>query len=84
MRTQIIVTAFIASLIGIGAAQAQEPRDFSLLATQPVQLPGTTYSRAPQHSSSYRTGVTLGQSPTYSLYPPSLSFSRQKELRRTS
>jgi hypothetical protein len=56
MRTQIIVTAFIASLIGIGAAQAQEPRDFSLLATQTVQLPGTTYSRAPQHSSSYRTG----------------------------
>ena len=44
MRTQIIVTAFLASLIGIGAAQAQEPRDFSLLATQTVQLPGTTYS----------------------------------------
>jgi len=44
MRTQIVVTAFIASLIGIGAAQAQEPRDFSLLATQTVQLPGTTYS----------------------------------------
>ena len=44
MRTQIIITAFLASLIGIGAAQAQEPRDFSLLATQTVQLPGTTYS----------------------------------------
>src|SRR5262245_17544907 len=44
MRRQIIITAFIASLIGIGAAQAQEPRDFSLLATQTVQLPGTTYS----------------------------------------
>jgi hypothetical protein len=44
MRTQIIVTAFLASLIGMGAAQAQEPRDFSLLATQTVQLPGTTYS----------------------------------------
>ena len=44
MRTQIIVTAFLASLIGIGTAQAQEPRDFSLLATQTVLLPGTTYS----------------------------------------
>src|SRR5262245_10169809 len=44
MRTQIIVTAFLASLIGIGTAQAQEPRDFSLVATQTVQLPGTTYS----------------------------------------
>ena len=46
MRTQIIVTAFLASLIGLGTAQAQEPRDFSLLATQTVQLPGTTYSIA--------------------------------------
>src|SRR5262245_18177340 len=44
MRTQIVVTAFIASLIGISTAQAQEPRDFSVLATQTVQLPGTTYS----------------------------------------
>src|SRR5262245_618866 len=44
MRTQIIVTALLASLISIGTAQAQEPRDFSLLATQTVQLPGTTYS----------------------------------------
>jgi hypothetical protein len=44
MRTQLILTAFLTSLIGIGAAQAQEPRDFSLLATQTVQLPGTTYS----------------------------------------
>lgn len=44
MRTHIIVTAFLASLTGIGTAQAQEPRDFSLLATQTVQLPGTTYS----------------------------------------
>ena len=46
MRTQIIVTAFLASLIGLGTAHAQEPRDFSLLATQTVQLPGTTYSIA--------------------------------------
>lgn len=44
MRTQIILTTLLASLIGTGAAQAQEPRDFSLLATQTVQLPGTTYS----------------------------------------
>ena len=44
MRTQIMLTALIASLIGINAARAQEPRDFSLLATQTVQLPGTTYS----------------------------------------
>jgi hypothetical protein len=44
MRTQIIVTAFLASLIGVGMAKAQEPRDFSLLATQTVQLPGTTFS----------------------------------------
>lgn len=43
MRTQIILTALLASLVGSGA-QAQEPRDFSLLATQTVQLPGTTYS----------------------------------------
>src|SRR5262249_49194307 len=44
MRRQVIITAFLASLIRIGTAQAQEPRDFSLLATQTVQLPGTTYS----------------------------------------
>jgi hypothetical protein len=44
MRTQIIITALLTSLFGAGAAQAQEPRDFSLLATQTVQLPGTTYS----------------------------------------
>ena len=44
MRTQIILSAILASLIGVGAAQAQEPRDFSLLATQTVQLPGTSYS----------------------------------------
>jgi hypothetical protein len=45
MRKHIIVlTAFIASMIGIGVAQAQEARDFSLLATQTVQLPGTGYS----------------------------------------
>ena len=44
MRKQIILAAFIASLIGISVAQAQEPRNFSLLATQTVQLPGTNYS----------------------------------------
>jgi Domain of unknown function (DUF6647) len=44
MRKQIILVAFIASLIGIDAAQAQEPRNFSLLAMQTVQLPGTAYS----------------------------------------
>jgi hypothetical protein len=43
MRTQIIVPALLAILTGIGAAQAQEPRDFSLLAKQTVQLPGTTH-----------------------------------------
>jgi hypothetical protein len=40
MRKQIILTAFIASLAGVRAAYAQEPRDFSLPATQTVQLPG--------------------------------------------
>jgi len=44
MRKQIILTALIASLIGVSAAQAQETRDFSMLATQTIQLPGTTYS----------------------------------------
>jgi|SRR5262245_35144039 len=44
MRTQIIITAFLASVIGIGTGHAQEPRDFTLLATQTVRLPGTTYS----------------------------------------
>ena len=44
MRKHFILTAFILSLFGLGTAQAQEPRDFSILATQTVQLPGTTYS----------------------------------------
>jgi hypothetical protein len=44
MRKQIILTTLIASLASVCAAEAQEPRDFSLLATQTVQLPGTTYS----------------------------------------
>src|SRR5471032_812259 len=43
MCKQIILTALITSLIGVSAAQAQETRDFSMLATQTVQLPGTTY-----------------------------------------
>lgn len=44
MRKQMILTTLIASLAGVCAGHAQEPRDFSLLATQTVQLPGTTYS----------------------------------------
>src|SRR5476649_697188 len=44
MCKQIILTTLITSLIGVSAAQAQETRDFSMLATQTVQLPGTTYS----------------------------------------
>ena len=44
MRKQIILTILMVSLLGVGAVQAQEPRDFSKLATQTVQLPGTNYS----------------------------------------
>lgn len=41
-RTALV--ALVASLAAAGTGHAQEPRDFSLLATQIVQLPGTTYS----------------------------------------
>jgi hypothetical protein len=44
MFKKIILTALIASLAAVSSAQAQETRDFSMLATQTVQLPGTTYS----------------------------------------
>jgi len=44
MRRQITLVALVASLAAAGTSRAQEPRDFSLLATQIVQLPGTTYS----------------------------------------
>ena len=42
MRNQMILAAFTTCLAC--AAQAQEPRDFALLATQTIQLPRTTYS----------------------------------------
>jgi hypothetical protein len=44
MRKQIILTALIASFVGVAAAQAQEPRDFSMRPTQTVQLPGMNRS----------------------------------------
>ena len=44
MRNQIFLVTLIASLIGAWSAHAQEPRDFSLTATQVVQLPGTGHT----------------------------------------
>jgi hypothetical protein len=79
MRTQIILTTLLASLIGTGAAQAQEPRDFSLLATQTVQLPGTTYSIVfnspelqvgePRDTTKLSTGIASWLSASFGLPP---------------
>lgn len=44
MRNQIFLLTLITSLIGAWSAHAQEPRDFSLTATQIVQLPGTAHT----------------------------------------
>jgi len=79
MRTQTIVTAFFALLIGIATAQAQEPRDFSLLATQTVQLPGTTYKIVfnspelqvgePRDTTSLSRGIASWLSASFGLPP---------------
>ena len=44
MRKQITLVVLGISLAAISSAHAQEPRNFSLLATHTIQLPGTTYS----------------------------------------
>jgi hypothetical protein len=45
MRKQIILATLVAATLGsVCPGRAQEPRDFSLLATQIVRLPDTTYS----------------------------------------
>jgi hypothetical protein len=44
MRKHIILATLIATLGGACPGHAQEPRDFSLLATQVILLPGTAYS----------------------------------------
>lgn len=44
MRGKIVLMTALATLLLIGIGHAQEPRDFSRLATQIVRLPGTTYS----------------------------------------
>jgi Domain of unknown function (DUF6647) len=44
MRNQIFLAMLITSLIGPWSAHAQEPRDFSLTATQIVELPGTVHA----------------------------------------
>jgi len=44
MRKQIILATLFATLGGVCPGHAQEPRDFSSLATQVVRLPGTPYS----------------------------------------
>src|SRR5262249_22075335 len=44
MRKQAILGVVIASLLGVTGTRAQEPRDFSQLATQTVQLPGTNHT----------------------------------------